>query len=99
VEGRVIGRLLRTVVVTLLNIVRVESPSTFGAVLEFRGLHHRRCTPRRRRAHGGHDLVLPIIMPIIMSIAFAVLQLFWPLSPACPSGPVTSLSLSENILR
>jgi hypothetical protein len=35
----------------------------------------------------------------IMSVALAVPQLFWPLSAPCPSGPVTSLSLSENILR
>jgi hypothetical protein len=35
----------------------------------------------------------------IMSVAFAVPQLFWPLSPPSPSGPVTSVSLSENILR
>jgi hypothetical protein len=35
----------------------------------------------------------------IVSVAFAVAQLFWPLSPPCPSGPVTSLSLSEKTLR
>ena len=115
-RGRAIVRLLRAVLVALLNVVRVDSPGTFGTVLEFRG-HHRRCRRRRRRpgvgwalatvtpatdrtggerrAHRGHDLVLPIHLVDPLSRGSAD----WPLSPPCPSGPVTSLSLPENIFR
>ena len=35
-RGRAIVRLLRAVLVALLNVVRVDSPGTFGAALEFR---------------------------------------------------------------
>jgi hypothetical protein len=52
-------------------------------------------TGGERRAHRGHDLVLPIHLVDPLSRGSAD----WPLSPPCPSGPVTSLSLPENILR
>ena len=98
-RGRAIVRLLRAVLVALLNVVRVDSPSTFGAVLEFRG-HHRRCRRRRRpgvgwalatvtppdrtggerRAHGGHDLVLPIHLVDPLPCTSAVLAVVSTLS-------------------
>ena len=53
-RGRAIVRLLRAVLVALLNVVRVDSPGTFGAALEFRG-HHRRCRRRGRRRLGVSD--------------------------------------------
>jgi hypothetical protein len=94
-KRRVIVRLLRTVLVTLLDVVRVETPahsalSSSSAVSTTVGA-----------AGGGRAPTADTILSFrfIMSVAFAVPQLFWPLSPPCPSGPVTSLSLSENILR
>jgi hypothetical protein len=101
------------VLVALLNVVRVGSPSTFGAVLEFRcgdlgagggagvgwalatGAPATDRTGGERRAYRGHDLVPPIhpVYPLSRGSAD------WPLSPTCASGPVTSLSLPENISR
>jgi len=62
-RGRAIVRLLRAVLVALLNVVRVDSPGTFGTVLEFRG-HHRRCRRRRRRPGVGWALATVTPPPI-----------------------------------
>ena len=81
--------------VTLLNVIRVESPA-HSALSSSSGVS----TTVGARGGGGAptaDTILPF--RFIMSAAFAVAQLFWPLSPPCPSGPVTSLSLSEKTLR
>jgi len=113
-RGRAIVRLLRAVLVALLNVVRVGSPAhsalssssgastTVGAgggagvgwVLATGDPATDR-TDGERRAYRGHDLVPPIhpVYPLSRGSAH------WPLSPTCASGPVTSLSLPENISR
>ena len=78
-RGRAIVRLLRAVLVALLNVVRVDSPGTFGAVLEFRG-HHRRC--RRRRRRPGVGWALATVTPPPIAPAASVRP---PRTRSCPS--------------
>jgi hypothetical protein len=82
--------------VVILLTLSVSNPPAHSALSSSSGVS----TTVGARGGGGAPTADTILsFRFIMSVAFAVPQLFWPLSPPCPSGPVTSLSLPENILR